>query len=318
MTQATQAKTTDQDVQELLSKSKSLRETADKLQDPQFDGVRFGFDDAGGSIAYFDGEESVPVTLHRDRLTQSKPKSYAKGYKGPQSAFKSFGHMITSGMKSHRSGDWQSQHGSIYKNIEGMSVEVGSDGGYLVPPEYAAGILDREWTNDLWGRTDNYTVSGNGMIFTRNAETSRRNGGRHGGVMGYWLGEGRSMPDSKPTLKQISLRLKKLAVVIFMTEELMADAAAAEAHARKKAREEFQFMLGASVFEGTGVGQPTGIHNGGSLNVIAKEAAQQPGTIVSENIDKMWMRRLVRNGNYGWYHNPVSYTHLTLPTKRIV
>ena len=59
-----------------------------------------------------------------------------------------------------------------------MSEGVGSDGGYLVMPEFNQRIIDRIYSNNLWGRTDNYTVSGNSLTFFANAETSRASGSR--------------------------------------------------------------------------------------------------------------------------------------------
>lgn len=296
-----------QKLDELLSKSKSMQERIDKLSEAQIPGLQFHQDDNGIVARYWeDAGEDITFDPKQGIAAHMRPrrKSMPKGYQGAQKAgFDSFGSFLKSGMANHTSNDWKGQHGSIFKAIEGMSEQVATDGGYLVPPEFAAEILERTYVNDLWSLTDNYTVGGNGMTFTRNAETSRADGSRHGGLLAYWLGEGATIPDTNPTMKPISLRLKKLAVVVYLTNELAQDAPAAEAHARKKAREEFSFMLGDAVVEGNDVGMPLGYMNSGALNTITKETSQTANTVVVENIDKMWARRLVRGGNYIWLHN---------------
>jgi HK97 family phage major capsid protein len=88
------------------------------------------------------------------------------------------------------------------KAIQGMGVQVGEDGGFLVMPEFASGILERVYWNNLFSQTDNYTVSGNSITFNRNAESSRVNGSRHGGLRGYWGPEGGSLTSSNPKIRQ--------------------------------------------------------------------------------------------------------------------
>ena len=289
-------------VEDLTVRTKSLSQRFDRLSEAQENGlpVNMNFDENGGVVSYWGDAEAKPTVLKRGSVLRSGGRM-PKGYKGAHSVYKSFGDMIVKGFKNDP--DFSKKHGSIYKSILGMNVQTGQDGGYLVPPEYAAEILDRSYTNDIWNRTDNYTVSGNGMIFTRNAETSRRNGSRHGGLTSYWGAEGATMTATKPTMKEVSLRLKKLYVVIYMTQELMSDAPAAEQYARRKAREELAFRKGAAVFEGTGAGQPLGVLNSGALLAVSKEGGQAADTIVSANIDKMWARRIITGGNYSWYHN---------------
>ena len=187
--------------------------------------------------------------------------------------------------------------------MQGMSEQVGADGGFMVYPEFAKGILERVYQNNIWGQTDNYTVGGNSLIFTRNAETSRANGSRHGGVRGYWVAEGGELTKSKPTFKQVALRLKKLAVLVYLTDEVIEDTGTAlEDYVTRCAAAEFNFMLGDAVFNANGAGQPLGFLNAGSLVSITKETGQAADTIVAENIDKMWQRRAV-GGSYQWYHN---------------
>lgn len=227
------------------------------------------------------------------------------GY-SPWGEFKNAGDFIRAGLEGgHAAGKFQDRLKSHYKAIQGMNEGSSAEGGATVMPEFATGIFDRVYGNGLWGMTDNYTVSGNNMTFLANAETSRANGSRHGGLRGYWLGEGATMTASKPTLREINLKLAKLAVVVYLTEELISDSSQAiEQYVTRKASEEFEFMLGDSLINGDGVSKPLGILNAPSLVSVAKEAGQLADTLHPENIAKMHSRFFAPNeGSSVWLHN---------------
>ena len=289
---------------ELMAKVGSVEEAVATIGDPS---VHLGSD--GSSLSYWGGEEAVSVTpaMSGGRVKQL-PMRLPKGYKrGP---WKSAGEYLRDGMHNSASGEfakkltaWQTANDPVYKSIQGMSAQALSDGGALVLPEFNSTIMERVYANDIWNRTDQYTVAGNNMTFVASAETSRANGSRAGGLQAYWTEEGGSTTATKPTLRRFSLKLKKLCVVVYLTEELIEDTGPAlEQYVSRKVAEEFNFMVGNAVFRGTGAGQPLGIFNAPALLTIAKEVSQTAATIVSANVDKMWARRLDQ-GAYAWYHN---------------
>lgn len=235
-----------------------------------------------------------------DRLKSAGYKPSGKG-----GEFSNFADFVRSGMEGPKSLKFQNRIDKHYLAVQGMSEGSGADGGYLVMPEFASGIVDRVYANDLWSRTDNYNVTGNNMTFNVNAETSRANGSRHGGLRGYWLAEGGTITKSNPTLREVSLKLVKLGVVVYLTNELIDDGGSAlQQYVSRKAAEEFNFMIGDSLINGTGAGQPLGILNAPSLVSIAKESGQAAATIVPENIVKMQARFFAPNdGNSVWLHN---------------
>ena len=205
---------------------------------------------------------------------------------------------LKDGFRNWKSSSWQDKYAKAYapiasvaKTIQGMSESVGSDGGFAVLPEYSHSLLEKVYENDLLSRTDNYTVVGNNMTFPRSNETSRATGQRAGGLQAYWTGEGAGIPQSKPALGQLALKLKKLAIVVYLTDELIDDAGIAlEQYVTRKVAQEFNFMVGDAIFEGTGGGQPQGILNSGALLVVAKQTGQAAGTVVKENLDGMYAR----------------------------
>ena len=315
--------TPEQQIDALVTKCKSLEETIEKMNEPQYKGVRASVDsDTGAGVAsYWAGETGETATIVVDRETgmpiprqfaDYKRKGYAPGYLKASDArgseFKSFGEFLKTGMEQGKNPDFRTRHVKsfepAFKSVQGLNVSVGEDGGYMVYPEYASGILERMYTNNIFSRTDNYSVVGNTLTFNRDSETSRANGSRHGGVRGYWVEEGGTITKSQPSFKRVTLRLKKLAAVVYLTDELIADGGPVlEQYVSRKVAEEFNFLIGDSVFNGDGIGKPLGIMNSGSLIAVAKESGQAAATVVSENIDKMASRRFVGYNDYAWYHN---------------
>lgn len=174
----------------------------------------------------------------------------------------------------------------------GMQQQVGSDGGYLVPPSFAKEVWDGMTTdaNNLLSMTDNYQIEGESLSFPANAETSRAAGSRFGGVRGYWLSELDQLTSSLPKIRQVTLTPKQLAVLVYASDKLLRNSQAASQYLTRAATEEINFMVGDSLVNGTGVGQPEGILNSGCTVSVAKETGQDATTIVAENIIKMHAR----------------------------
>jgi HK97 family phage major capsid protein len=224
-----------------------------------------------------------------------KPFSVWKGLSGAggPGAFTAF---IRDGIRKHRTSEFEERYrkaaGPILKTgIQGMSEQIGGDGGFAILPEYSTTIFEKVYENDLFNRTDNYTVVGNNMTFPRLNEVSRANGYRAGGLQANWIGEGGTIPPSKLGLGQLNLKLKKLAIIVYLTDELIDDAGIAlEQYVTRKVTQEFNFMVGDAIVEGTGAGSPQGFQNSGALLTVPKQTGQAAGTIVKENIDNMYSR----------------------------
>lgn len=179
----------------------------------------------------------------------------------------------------------------VKKAATGMGELVGSDGGFLIPPDFSSKIFERVYKqNDLLGRTDKYPVSGNSMVFPRNAESSRANGSRWGGVRAYWVQEGSTITRSSPTFGRHTLTLNKLACLARVTDELLNDYPALGAYLNRVFPDEINFVVGDSLVNGTGAGQPLGILNAACTVQVSKETGQLTGTIVPQNVVKMWSR----------------------------
>lgn len=180
-----------------------------------------------------------------------------------------------------------------YAAAQGMNQAVPSEGGFAVFPEFAKGIWDEmnTGTNNLVPMTDSYPVEGESLTLTANAETARTTGQRYGGVKGYWIHEADLITKSKPALRQVKIAPEELAVMVYLTDKLLQNnVLALDQFCRKAASDEINFLVGDAIFEGTGAGQPKGLMNSGCLITVAKETGQANGTVVEENVTKMFNR----------------------------
>jgi HK97 family phage major capsid protein len=145
------------------------------------------------------------------------------------------------------------------------------------------------------------TVSGNGMILNAIDETSRADGSRFGGVLGYWLNEGGTKTASKPKFRQIDLKLKKVAALCYATDELLEDATALGSWINQYVPEELRFRVEDAIINGDGVGKPLGILTSPALVGATRTDGNQ---IDGDDIARMWARRWVGANDYVWFAAP--------------
>lgn len=231
----------------------------------------------------------------------------------PRAGFEHVGEFAAAVRSAHTPGGARDGRLDFLAAASGMSQGVNTDGGFAVPRAFSTTIWDglNEAPDNLLGRTDQYTVEGESLTIPANAETSRATGSRYGGVRGYWIAEADQITSSKPTLRQMKLEPKELAVLVYATDKLLRNASALEQYLTRAARDEINFLVGDSIINGDGAGKPLGILNAGCLVSVAKETGQAADTVVKENIDKMFARLHSRSmGNAVWLVNQDVYPQL--------
>jgi HK97 family phage major capsid protein len=190
----------------------------------------------------------------------------------------------------------------------GLNEATPSQGGYLLPPQIAAGIHQNMWSvGSVLSRFNPIRVTGNSLTINAVDETSRADGSRMGGVRGYWLAEAAQKTASKPKFRQIELKLKKVAALCYATDELLADASALESWIGNEVPNELRFNVEAAIINGDGVGKPLGILQSGSLISATRTDASE---IDAYDIGRMWARRLPGYNDYVWFVNPAVYPQL--------
>ena len=217
-----------------------------------------------------------------------------------ESGFRSFGHFLHVA-RSCNEQNWRGNPEMVrysksleakYKSTPlGLSETTGGDGGFLVPPEYTNQLLMRVYANDILSRTTLFPMQSNQLKIPAINETSRQDGSRFGGVQAYWAGEAVGVSNTKPNFQQISLELKKLLLFIRLTDEILSDSAIAlETYLDTIAAQEFEFVIGNAIVNGTGSQQPLGILNSPSLVQVAADVGQAAGTVTLSNVANMYAR----------------------------
>ena len=196
----------------------------------------------------------------------------------------------------------------------GASEGTPSTGGFMVDPTLSPDIMKPLHEEGPFTKlARKMPVGGNSNYGWINGvdETSRADGSRWGGIRGYRLAEGADKTASKPSFRRINWELKKYAVLVYATDELLADASLFSTIVRQGSGEELMFMANDDILNGAGTGGPAGILNSGALVAVAKETGQAADTIVTENLNRMWSRMHPRSkAKAAWYVNTDVMTQL--------
>ena len=220
---------------------------------------------------------------------ENKMKQVEHKEEKDQPKWKSFGEQLDAVRKAGTPNNPIDKRLIESKSISGANELVGAEGGFLVAPEFSKEILKITHETGIVAKDcRRLNISGNRLIINAINETSRATGSRWGGVRGYWIAEGGTASASKISLRQIDLKLNKLEVVSYATQELLEDQTAHEQLTTQAVGEEFAFMLDDAIINGTGAGQPLGVRNCAALVTKTKESGQDADTVVAENISGMW------------------------------
>lgn len=164
----------------------------------------------------------------------------------------------------------------------------GADGGFAVPPDFRSEIMTKMLAQDsLLSRTQNMPTSSNSITVPVDETTPWQS---TGGIQAYWTGEASTYTQSKPTLREITMKMNKLTALVPVTSELLEDGPALGSYVASKAPEKMSFRVSDAIVRGSGVGQPLGFLNSPALVTQAKENAQTADTINATNILKMYSR----------------------------
>jgi HK97 family phage major capsid protein len=210
--------------------------------------------------------------------------------------------------------------GKVDKRLARTATGIGenspTDGGFLVQPDMSsrlvAPLFDKQNGDEVLSRLNTTPVTvGNGMTFNAIDETSRATT-NWGGIVMYWLGEGDLKTPSAPKLRRVELKLKKLAGLCYLTDEMMEDAPSFSARLEEGFRVALRSALIRAIIRGTGAGQPLGLLNSSAKIAVAAETGQQAATIVPENIVKMFTSLDPNAVRPVWLYNRAAFQQIYL------
>lgn len=232
----------------------------------------------------------------------------------PTGGFKSMGHFAWAVTRRGRDGRGDPHAVDMLKNWQylqikapsGMFEESDPDGGDLIPREFSNNIYERMMaTNQILSYLQGLPLAGNTLTVPALKEDSRADGSRHGGVLGYWEGEADQYSKTNPKFRNINLKLHKLTILTYVTEELLMDSAVAlESYLGRLVPREVNFKINDALINGTGGGMPLGALKCNSKITTTAVSGQGSGTLVYQNITDMWRNAIAsQRGSSIWLYN---------------
>jgi len=174
---------------------------------------------------------------------------------------------------------------------DGMYETSEPDGGSLVPPGLIREVWDRaRFTDTPFKRAKIVFVRSNAGVLPTIPETSRVDGSRWGGVLGYWQGEAQQFNKLHGTLGNDRYQCKKLTLLIPASDELFEDSGLLDEYVTTTAGKELSFQLCRAMIAGTGAGMPLGVAGANCSIFVAKDTGQQAKTISTSNVQNMWIQ----------------------------
>lgn len=120
--------------------------------------------------------------------------------------------------------------------------------------------------------------------------STQTSGSMYGGFAMEFLAEEGTGSKQTGKLREIQLTAHKGAIFVDVSNELVEDGLGFDAQLDRAMRSSIGYGLDKYFISGNGAGQPLGIINDNALISVAKESGEKQGTIVWENLTKMFAR----------------------------
>ena len=174
--------------------------------------------------------------------------------------------------------------------VRAMTEGTGSAGGFSVPDEFSAQWLDDNLESEI--------VRPRATVWPMKSATRKvpawdgndRSSGVFGGLNMEMLEEAGEGTAQSGKLRLNTLTAHKGAIFVDISQELHDDGLGFDAQLQGAMGKSIGYGFDNYFFNGTGAGQALGITNADSLITVDKESGQTEGTIVYQNLAKMFAR----------------------------
>lgn len=173
----------------------------------------------------------------------------------------------------------------------GMSEGVPSEGGFLVPSQFAGLFLDKTFEESIiLPGCYAYPMTTKTLTVPGFDSSDHSDGAIFGGVKAFWKGESDNNNIQIPRTRQLELNAKTLVLLTAATMQLQEDAPNFWPTLEQGFARAASFEVDYSLINGNGVGQPLGFLNHASVIEVSKTAAQTAVTISLNNVLEMMSR----------------------------
>ena len=161
---------------------------------------------------------------------------------------------------------------------------TGVDGGFAVPPDFRASIMQ------AWSEDDNLmrlfsTISTNSNMLTLVSDETTP--WSTSGITGAWYDEAAAITATKPVLKQINVPLRKVGALCHVSDELLEDSPAIGSYVATKMGQKLSALVSQAIVSGDGVGKPLGLVASPSYVVVTRTTAHK---VKAEDVTNMVSR----------------------------
>ena len=179
---------------------------------------------------------------------------------------------------------------------------AGSDGGFLVPPEFRRQIWEKVMGEEsILGLTDQMETASNNIQVPQDVTTPWGSSG----VRVFWEGEEATLTAQTHEFELLSARLSKLTALVKVTDEMSEDAAFVGSYLRSRVPKAMDSAIVRAIVQGNGAGKPLGYLKSPSLVTVPKETSQPADTIHHRNVVKMWSAMVPESRSRGvWIVHP--------------
>jgi len=243
-------------------------------------------DDVNAVAAFEARTPGARPPLSHSKIGKSGGRRYAEMFPGTLSArgfasFDEFLKTVHSGLNDPR----------LQASATGMGGNAPSDGGFFIPEQFAAAMLDVSLESEI--------VRPRAMIYPMASQTRKiagfdsldnSAGAPFGGLSIQWSNEGDTGVNKNAKTRLIQLTAQKGMIFAFVTNELLQDGISFDEMLGGAVIKAIGWGLDYAFLQGDGAGKPKGVLTDPALIVVAKESGQATGTLLYENIVKMFAR----------------------------
>lgn len=172
------------------------------------------------------------------------------------------------------------------------SSHTGADGGFLVPEETRANLLQLSLESGIVRPRATVIPMSTTSVNLPMVDDTSHVASLFGGVTTSWESEAQSSTSSNPTFAKARLEVHKLKAYTQVPNELLRDGVAFESFLNASFPRALAYEEDYAFMFGTGVGQPKGFYDSNAMITVAKRAGQANDTIVWENVVDMASRLL--------------------------
>ena len=183
--------------------------------------------------------------------------------------------------------------------------------GTLIPETFRSEIMELSLEGSIVRpRATVITLTG-GALSLPYVDATTNVGSFFGGMQFSWTPESGDITPTEAKFGRVKLDPNKLTGGARVPNELWNDASALNSWLMRSMPTGINFTEDVAYLTGNGVGQPLGVHNSPALITVTKETNQPNGTVVVENVLKIYSRCLPQSlGSSVWLANPTAFPQL--------